>query len=166
MLSVPVRATIVAIAALLSTSAFAQTMESKAQTQLAVEQATYTTKLAAAEAAYNARHYQQAIHRFTPLIQRYPKRFRPYLQRGLAYYYLDQYAPAITDANRYIALRPNLYDGYLLRAYAYKGYGKYQEALADLDIVDKLDPANKRDRFSPASELRAEIETAMNRQGH
>jgi tetratricopeptide (TPR) repeat protein len=69
-----------------------------------------------------------------------------YFWRGDTFYFLGKYDEAISDLSIVINGIPGDFeaDAYFARAYCYEKTGEYRKALADADMVLKLDPANEQ----------------------
>ena len=65
-----------------------------------------------------------------------------YLNRGIAYYELEDYEEAIEDFNRSIDVDPNYALAFNIRAMAYNQVERWGEALTDLDKAIELDPSS------------------------
>ncbi|XP_054459682.1 hsp70-Hsp90 organising protein-like [Anoplopoma fimbria] len=83
--------------------------------------------------------YSQAVDFFTEAIYCDPKDHRFYGNRSYCYWCLEQYSPALTDAQRSIQLAPDWPKGYFRKGCALMGLKRFSEAEADMEQVLKLD---------------------------
>ena len=98
---------------------------------------------------------RQAVHDFDEVFKQYPKHYRAYTYRGLAYHRLQKSHQAIQDFDKAIQLdRTHWYDEpvdllYYYRGNVYRTLGKYRRAIQDYDrAIQDFDKAilNKRQR--------------------
>ncbi|XP_054460099.1 stress-induced-phosphoprotein 1-like isoform X2 [Anoplopoma fimbria] len=83
--------------------------------------------------------YSQAVDMFTEAIYCDPKDHRFYGNRSYCYWCLEQYSPALTDAQRSIQLAPDWPKGYFRKGCALMGLKRFSEAEAAMEQVLKLD---------------------------
>ncbi|XP_051240814.1 stress-induced-phosphoprotein 1 isoform X2 [Dicentrarchus labrax] len=84
--------------------------------------------------------YSQAVDMFTKAIDCDPEDHRFYGNRSYCYWCLEQYGPALTDAQRSIQLAPDWPKGYFRKGCALMGLKRYSEAEKAIEQVLKLDP--------------------------
>ncbi|XP_074487369.1 uncharacterized protein LOC141765212 isoform X2 [Sebastes fasciatus] len=83
--------------------------------------------------------YSQAVDMFTEAIYCDPNDHRFYGNRSCCYWCLEQYPPALTDAQRSIQLAPDWPKGYFRKGCALMGLKRYSDAEAAMEQVLKLD---------------------------
>ncbi|XP_024916717.1 hsp70-Hsp90 organizing protein [Cynoglossus semilaevis] len=83
--------------------------------------------------------YAQAVIMFTEAIRCDPKDNRFFGNRSYCYYCLEQYPPALADAERAIQLAPDWPKGYFRKGSALMGMKRYSEAETAMEQVLKLD---------------------------
>lgn len=88
--------------------------------------------------------YLAAIAILNQLISSYPNNAADYNNRGLMYFYNNQFSEAIADYNRAIKLNSRLDSAYNNRANAYAAQSNFASALSDYEIALDLNPGNLR----------------------
>ncbi|KAJ8365321.1 hypothetical protein SKAU_G00141520 [Synaphobranchus kaupii] len=83
--------------------------------------------------------YSDAISRFTEAIHYNPNDYRFFGNRSYCYACLDQYAMALSDAERSIQLAPDWPKGYFRKGSALMGLKRYREAEKAMEQVLRLD---------------------------
>ena len=73
--------------------------------------------------------YQQAVERFTTIIETDPNFAEGYNQRAIAYFMLEEWSQAIRDCKRTIALNPNHFGAFAGMGHVYVRLGKVEEAI-------------------------------------
>ncbi|MBE9079307.1 tetratricopeptide repeat protein [Romeria aff. gracilis LEGE 07310] len=92
--------------------------------------------------------YRSAIDLLDRLIQRCPETAEYYNNRGLVYFYCQQYELALIDLDCAIRLNPELDQAYNNRANCYAAEGRWDEALSDYDQAIDLNPVNLKARIN------------------
>ena len=87
--------------------------------------------------------YVLSIQYFNQAIAVKPYLYEPWFFRGVAKYYLDDFAGAEADCSMAIERNPYVTNSYELRGLSRIRLGKYQEAAADYTIALKYDPENQ-----------------------
>ena len=81
----------------------------------------------------DARNYPAALNTFTQAVQLLPSgSARPYIDRGVAYFWMQDYRSAIGDFSTALRFNPFYVKAYEYRARAYEQMGQTQAAQADL----------------------------------
>ena len=83
---------------------------------------------------------KQDIAKYTRQIEENPNDAEAYNNRGIAYYCLEEYEPAIQDFAKAIELNPNNSESYFNRGLAYDDLEKYYQAIQDYDMSIQLNP--------------------------
>ncbi|KAG5855284.1 hypothetical protein ANANG_G00047470 [Anguilla anguilla] len=83
--------------------------------------------------------YADAISKFTEAIHYIPNDYRFFGNRSYCYACLDQYAMALSDAERSIQLAPDWPKGYFRKGSALMGLKRYREAEKAMEQVLRLD---------------------------
>ncbi|MCP8899598.1 DUF4124 domain-containing protein [Gilvimarinus xylanilyticus] len=91
---------------------------------------------------YLDKEYQAAIEAFDQSLESGPNPVA-YAYRGRAYYRLDKDRLAIDDLTKAIYLRPDYADQYYWRSQALYYFGRYADALADIERAYALDPTDE-----------------------
>ncbi|MBW4441529.1 MAG: tetratricopeptide repeat protein [Plectolyngbya sp. WJT66-NPBG17] len=79
-----------------------------------------------------ARNYRAALNTFNQAVERMPSgSARPYIDRGVAYFWMQDYRSAIADFSTAIRFNPFYVKAYEYRARAYEQVGQAQAARAD-----------------------------------
>lgn len=86
--------------------------------------------------------YVLSIQYFNQVVNAKPHLSEPYFFRGLAKFYLDDYAGADADCSAAIDRNPFVADSYQLRGLSRARLGRYDEAIADYRAAIALDPQN------------------------
>lgn len=87
-----------------------------------------------------AGQYEMAIEKFSKALSIFPVWGTAFLNRGLAYYYLDRFKEALADCNNAILYKPtSLANAYYNRALVHVEIGNYQQALDDFSRSINLD---------------------------
>jgi serine/threonine protein kinase len=87
--------------------------------------------------------YRQAIEEYSDAIRLDPKFMNAYTNRGLSYYFLNDYDRAVEDYSAAIKIDPNAKDAsipYLNRAIVWRTRGNAERALEDIENSLRLDP--------------------------
>jgi tetratricopeptide (TPR) repeat protein/serine/threonine protein kinase len=95
---------------------------------------------------FNNGQYDNAILKFSKVIELDPKNVKAYVYRGKAYYRVGQYELAISDYSKAIELDPKNYIVYNDRCVAYIEIEEYNRAISDCTKALKLHP-NKSTYF-------------------
>ena len=74
--------------------------------------------------------YQQAVERFTTVIEAAPSFAEGYNQRAIAYFMLEEWSKAIRDCKQTISLNPNHFGAFAGMGHVYVRLGKIDEAIA------------------------------------
>ena len=74
--------------------------------------------------------YQQAVERFTTVIETAPSFAEGYNQRAIAYFMLEEWSKAIRDCKQTISLNPNHFGAFAGMGHVYVRLGKIDEAIA------------------------------------
>lgn len=98
--------------------------------------------------------YQGAIALLDYLISCYPQKAADYNNRGLMYFYQEQFFLALGDYNEAIAIDANLDGAYHNRGNCYAALGDWASALADYELALDLNPGNLRALISQAITFR------------
>jgi tetratricopeptide (TPR) repeat protein len=88
--------------------------------------------------------YLSAIALLDRLLVCHPDSAIDYNNRGLMYFYLKQFLPAIEDYNRAIDLNKKLDNAYNNRANCHAAQGNFLAALSDYEMALDLNPTNLR----------------------
>ncbi|KAJ8404916.1 hypothetical protein AAFF_G00333030 [Aldrovandia affinis] len=83
--------------------------------------------------------YSEAVSKFTEAIRYNPNDYRFFGNRSYCYACLDQYASALSDAERSIQLAPDWPKGYFRKGSALMGMKRYREAEKAMEQVLRLD---------------------------
>ncbi|KAG9346141.1 hypothetical protein JZ751_007959 [Albula glossodonta] len=83
--------------------------------------------------------YAEAVSKFTEAIRYNPNDYRFFGNRSYCYACLDQYASALSDAERSIQLAPDWPKGYFRKGSALMGLKRYREAEKAMEQVLRLD---------------------------
>ena len=73
--------------------------------------------------------YQQAVERFTTVIETDPNFAEGYNQRAIAYFMLEEWSQAIRDCKRTVSLNPNHFGAFAGMGHVYVRLGKIDEAI-------------------------------------
>ena len=73
--------------------------------------------------------YQEAVERFTSVIERSPKFAEGYNQRAIAYFMLEEWSKAVRDCKQTISLNPNHFGAFAGMGHVYVRLGKIDEAI-------------------------------------
>lgn len=73
--------------------------------------------------------YQQAVERFTTIIEAAPNFAEGYNQRAIAYFMLEEWSKAIRDCKQTISLNPNHFGAFAGMGHVYVRLGKIDEAI-------------------------------------
>ncbi len=73
--------------------------------------------------------YQQAVERFTTVIEAAPSFAEGYNQRAIAYFMLEEWSKAIRDCKQTISLNPNHFGAFAGMGHVYVRLGKIDEAI-------------------------------------
>ena len=73
--------------------------------------------------------YQQAVERFTTIIEAAPSFAEGYNQRAIAYFMLEEWSKAIRDCKQTISLNPNHFGAFAGMGHVYVRLGKIDEAI-------------------------------------
>lgn len=84
--------------------------------------------------------HQKAAAVFAEAISKVPEKAEGYLNRGIAYIYLERYEKAIVDLTKAIEKDEGLAIAYANRGIAYDHLEKHKEALSDYKVALALDP--------------------------
>ena len=87
--------------------------------------------------------YVLSIQYFNQAIQAKPYLYEPWFFRGVAKYYLDDFAGAENDCTEAVRRNPYVTNIYELRGLCRIRLGKYANAIADYDKALKYDPENQ-----------------------
>ncbi|GAB5591058.1 Palmitoyl-protein thioesterase 1 [Umbelopsis nana] len=98
---------------------------------------------AEANTLFSAKHYSEAIEKYTAAIEANPKVAVYYSNRSACYIKTEAYGYAIADANRAIEVDSSYTKGYYRRAIANMALTKFKDSLRDFRIVVKRAPADK-----------------------
>ncbi len=80
----------------------------------------------------NAKNYRGAVNTFSQAVRAMPTgSARPYIDRGVAYFWMGEYRSAIDDFSTAIRNNPNFAKAYDYRARAYEQIGQLRSAQAD-----------------------------------
>jgi tetratricopeptide (TPR) repeat protein len=82
------------------------------------------------------------VGKWTTAIEKHPKNFEAFLERGWDYNELQQYDNAVYDLTQAIRLNPKSAIAYSRRAWVHDTRGEYQKALADATHAIRLNPKN------------------------
>ncbi len=74
--------------------------------------------------------YQQAVERFTTVIEAAPSFAEGYNQRAIAYFMLEEWSKAIRDCKQTITLNPDHFGAFAGMGHVYVRLGKIDEAIA------------------------------------
>ena len=74
--------------------------------------------------------YQQAVERFTTVIEAAPGFAEGYNQRAIAYFMLEEWSKAIRDCKQTISLNPDHFGAFAGMGHVYVRLGKIDEAIA------------------------------------
>ena len=74
--------------------------------------------------------YQQAVERFTTVIEAAPSFAEGYNQRAIAYFMLEEWSKAIRDCKQTISLNPDHFGAFAGMGHVYVRLGKIDEAIA------------------------------------
>ena len=74
--------------------------------------------------------YQQAVERFTTVIEAAPSFAEGYNQRAIAYFMLEEWSKAVRDCKQTISLNPNHFGAFAGMGHVYVRLGKIDEAIA------------------------------------
>ena len=74
--------------------------------------------------------YQEAVERFTTVIEADPNFAEGYNQRAIAYFMLEEWSKAIRDCKQTISLNPNHFGAFAGMGHVYVRLGKIDEAIA------------------------------------
>ncbi|CAM0139642.1 Palmitoyl-protein thioesterase 1 [Umbelopsis sp. WA50703] len=97
---------------------------------------------AEANSLFAAKHYTEAIEKYTAAIEANPKVAVYYSNRSACYIKTEAYGYAIADANKAIEVDPSYTKGYYRRAIANMALTKFKDSLRDFKIVVKRAPAD------------------------
>ncbi|KAL2915985.1 Palmitoyl-protein thioesterase 1 [Polyrhizophydium stewartii] len=115
---------------------------------------------------FAAKHFEEAIEKYTLAISYNPKIAAYYANRAFAYIKQELYAAAIADATDAINIDPTYVKGYYRRAVGNMALGKLKEAIKDLRAVCKASPQDRdaRTKLSQCEKelKRIEFEKAIN----
>ena len=87
--------------------------------------------------------YVLSIQYFNQAISAKPYLYEPWFFRGVAKYYLDDFAGAEADCSQAIERNPYVTNSYELRGLSRIRLGKYVDAAADYTVALKYDPENQ-----------------------
>ena len=73
--------------------------------------------------------YQQAVERFTTVIEAAPRFAEGYNQRAIAYFMLEEWSKAVRDCKQTISLNPNHFGAFAGMGHVYVRLGKIDEAI-------------------------------------
>ena len=73
--------------------------------------------------------YQQAVERFTTVIEAAPSFAEGYNQRAIAYFMLEEWSKAVRDCKQTISLNPNHFGAFAGMGHVYVRLGKIDEAI-------------------------------------
>ena len=73
--------------------------------------------------------YQQAVERFTTVIETDPNFAEGYNQRAIAYFMLEEWSQAIRDCKRTVSLNPNHFGAFAGMGHVYVRLGRIDEAI-------------------------------------
>ena len=73
--------------------------------------------------------YQEAVERFTSVIEAAPSFAEGYNQRAIAYFMLEEWSKAVRDCKRTISLNPNHFGAFAGMGHVYVRLGKIDEAI-------------------------------------
>ena len=73
--------------------------------------------------------YQQAVERFTTVIEAAPNFAEGYNQRAIAYFMLEEWSKAVRDCRQTISLNPNHFGAFAGMGHVYVRLGKIDEAI-------------------------------------
>jgi tetratricopeptide (TPR) repeat protein len=87
-----------------------------------------------------ARDYPDAVNFLTQYLASYPNDAQANYNRAVAYYYLQQYDNALTDANTAITANMNYKNAYDIRGMIKTKMGNYDDAVSDFTYAINIDP--------------------------
>ncbi|KAL0079741.1 Metallo-dependent phosphatase-like protein [Phycomyces blakesleeanus] len=96
-----------------------------------------------ANALFAAKHYKEAIEKYSAAIDLNPNVAAYFSNRAFCHLKLESYGYVISDADAALALDPNFTKANYRRATANMALGKFKEALKDLRVVVKNAPGDK-----------------------
>ncbi len=73
--------------------------------------------------------YEEAVERFTEVIEAAPEFAEGYNQRAIAYFLMEEWSQSIRDCKRAIALNPNHFGAFAGMGHVYVKLGKIEEAI-------------------------------------
>ena len=73
--------------------------------------------------------YQEAVERFTTVIEAAPSFAEGYNQRAIAYFMLEEWSKAIRDCKQTLSLNPNHFGAFAGMGHVYIRLGEYEEAI-------------------------------------
>ena len=73
--------------------------------------------------------YQEAVERFTAVIEVAPRFAEGYNQRAIAYFMLEEWSKAVRDCKQTISLNPNHFGAFAGMGHVYVRLGKIEEAI-------------------------------------
>lgn len=73
--------------------------------------------------------YEEAVERFTEVIEAAPEFAEGYNQRAIAYFLMEEWSKSIRDCKRAIALNPNHFGAFAGMGHVYVKLGKIEEAI-------------------------------------
>lgn len=106
--------------------------------------------LTSGEIALHYEDYVLSIQYFNQVIALKPYLYQPWLYRGAAKFYLDDFTGAEADATQAIKLNPYIDGIYDLRAIARIRQKKYEQAITDYSEAIRISPANRNYWFNRA----------------
>lgn len=73
--------------------------------------------------------YEEAVERFTEVIEAAPEFAEGYNQRAIAYFLMEEWSKSIRDCKRTVALNPNHFGAFAGMGHVYVRLGKIEEAI-------------------------------------
>jgi tetratricopeptide (TPR) repeat protein len=95
--------------------------------------------------------YPAEIHYFEHWTQLVPESYEAWLSLGWGYYHGFRYKDAVYAFGEAVAIGPDSVEAYVGRGMSYERLGDCQAAVADFDIVRRLDPGNVASYNNPKS---------------
>jgi len=99
------------------------------------------------------KQYERAVEVLSKVLGMFPNHFGAYINRGIAYKFLDRKDKAIEDFSRAVRINPSYYPAHVNLAAVYIDMGKKEEALRLYRKALSIIPANKQSDIKEVKRL-------------